>query len=205
MPFARRHWPALVILAAVAGYVAWYYTRGKTDLSGVSFAVPDAGVTVRFPDGPPTESDLSLDLIDPDRPRADAMTRDVRAFQRDGGTIRGWVRDHGQYRLAVRTHLPPADQAGRVKLMTERLLDAPGSAGSVVSNWPVIEERQTDVKGRPGRVVLYDGPSGNRTAAMFFVADGTFVFLMVGKTGTDLAFDDQNLNAFFASVEFPPK
>src|SRR5689334_16165934 len=103
---SRERLGPVLIVAAVLVWAALYFTRDKMEPvdTGVPFAVPESRVTVRFPGGPPVESDLALALIDPDRPGGTEMTALVRKFQSEFGTIRGWTREKGEYRYAVVVH-----------------------------------------------------------------------------------------------------
>jgi predicted regulator of Ras-like GTPase activity (Roadblock/LC7/MglB family) len=202
--FVRQYWPVLLIVAAIGAYAVWYYSRGKPDTTGVPFAVPDAGLTVRFPRPDPETADLSTYLIADDRPGGADRREEVRLFLAAGGRIRSWSQTAGLNRFAIRIHEPPPVEAEQVKRQTAELLSAQVDVGPVVSNMPVVEERLTTVAGKPGRVVLFDA-GGRRVLTMMFVADGKLVFLFVERAGADLDMGDPNAAACFGSVEFPPK
>jgi hypothetical protein len=194
----------LISLTAAVAYTVWFYTRPKPDTAGVPFSVPDAGITVRFPRPDPEPVALAHYLIADDRPGGADRWEHVKAFLAAGGRIQSWWQTSGEYRFALRIHEPPPVGAEQVKRLTAELLTAPGNAGPDVTNLPILDERRTEVKGRPGRVVLVDA-GDRRVLTMFFFADGRMVFLFVEKAGNDLAIKDPKAAEFFGSVEFTPK
>jgi hypothetical protein len=127
----------------------------------------------------------------------------VKAFLSAGGQISSWSQAAGPYRFGLCVHEPPQAELERVKVQTDDLLSAPGNAGPIVSNLPVIESRRTKVLGKPCRVVLFDA-GDRRILTSFFFVDGRMVFLFVEQAGASLDMDDQNAAAFFNSVSVTP-
>jgi hypothetical protein len=204
-PFVRRSVHFLVLLVVLGGLLyygtPWFRQPvAPREIPDERFRAPDAGFTVEFP-GKPIEQDLSLLLVAPDQNGADEGTANIRRYEAEIGTIRGWAFELKDYRFGVRLHTPRSEKLAEARTYQRQLYDPLARFGFDLTNYPILDETTAKIKNKGGRALLIDRGNGRRMAVVIF-PDGDRDALVFVEHNERLTLQSEVLHHVVGSVTF---